>query len=411
MKKSQLHKQFIPTVLILCSLFFVSCSKKGSDSPVESAPQSRGQVLSTSFFASYSASSLQTLFNASVGTSQSGIVLQYDVDVYKVVYVTIDPKGNLVQASGALYIPKGRSNLSLISFHHGTMTQRTEAPSANPLNTSEGLLSAALGYFALEPDYLGFGESNILHPYLYQKSSALTVIDFIRAGRSVASAKRVTLNSQVFLAGYSEGGYVTLAAQKEIEKNYRGEINITASAPMAGSYDLNLTANAILQNKTYNEPGYLAFIFLVYNNIYGWNRLNDIFMVSYSQLIPPLFDGTKNLGQINAFLTTDLTKLFNQSFVASFQSGKETAITDAFTANSLLDWTPTSPTRLFHGDADELVPYQNSVEARDYFNSHGAKIDLVTIAGGTHETSALPSIIAALNWFGSLRLSTSLAFR
>ena len=180
---------------------------------------------------------------------------------------------------------------------------------------------------------------------------------------------------------------------------------------MAGPYDLNLTAETVLQNKTYSVPGYIALFFLSYNSIYGWNRINDIFAAPYSQTIPTLFDGSKNLSQINALLTTDLTKLFNPTFTNSFLSGKETDITAAFTSNSLLNWTPTAPTRLFHGDADELVPYQNSLEARDYFNSHGANINLVTISGGTHETSALPSITAALSWFGSLRLSKTVAMK
>jgi len=409
--KSFLQSVYLPIVVLFISFLFVSCSKNNGDSPVEPTLQSRGQVVSSTFLGTYSAVTLQTYLNIAAAGAQTGVTLQYDVDAYKIVYGTLDPKGNLVIASGGLYIPKGKNSLPFISIHHGTVSDRESAPSANPLNTLVGLVGASLGYLAVEPDYLGLGESGILQPYLYQTSSALTVIDFIRAGRNFAVTKGITLNGQVFLAGYSEGGYVTLAAQKEIEQNYRGEINITASAPMAGPYDLNLTAETVLQNKTYSVPGYIALFFLSYNSIYGWNRINDIFAAPYSQTIPTLFDGSKNLSQINALLTTDLTKLFNPTFTNSFLGGKETDITAAFTSNSLLNWTPTAPTRLFHGDADELVPYQNSLEARDYFNSHGANINLVTISGGTHETSALPSITAALSWFGSLRLSKTVAMK
>lgn len=403
-------KNFVYLLLIAAPLLFVSCSKNNTDSPVEPAIQSRGQVLSVTSLGTYTKSTIQAFVNLATGGTQTSITVQFDVDAYKVLYVTVDPKGNLVKASGALFIPKGKNNLSLASLHHGTISARADAPSENPTkNSLEGLISASLGYYSLEADYLGLGESTILHPYIYEKSSADAVIDFIRAGRAIASTKNISLNGQVFLAGYSEGGYVTLAAQKEIEQNYRGEINITASAPMAGPYDLNLTARTILQNSTYPQPGYLAYIFLSYNNIYGWNKIGEMFNEPYASSIPSLFDGTKNLDQINAALTTDLTKLLKKDFVDSFLNGSRADITAALTENSLLDWTPIAPIKLFHGNADDYVPYQNSVEALNAFEARGSNVELVTINGGTHITSAVPSIIGAVTWFESLRLSKIIA--
>ncbi len=340
-------RNIIYLLLAAVPLLFVSCDRHSIDMPVEPALQSRGQVLGITSLGTYNKQTIQTFINQATGGTQTGFTTQYDVDVYKVVYVTLDPKDNLVKASGVVFIPKGKNNLSLMSLHHGTISANVNAPSENPTaNALEGLISASLGYYSLEADYLGFGESTILHPYIYEKSSADAVIDFIFAGRSVASTKKITLNGQVFLAGYSEGGYVTLAAQKEIEKNYRGLINITASAPMAGPYDLNLTARTILQNTIYPQPGYLAFIFLSYNNIYGWNKVGDMFNEPYASLIPSLFDGSKNLNQINAALTTDLTKLLKKDFVDSFLAGNQTEIISALSANSLIDgWTPSAPTK------------------------------------------------------------------
>ena len=41
----------------------------------------------------------------------------------------------------------------------------------------------------------------------------------------------VNWNGQLFITGYSEGGYTTLSAQKLIEEEHPYEFNITASAP------------------------------------------------------------------------------------------------------------------------------------------------------------------------------------
>ncbi|MCK7491427.1 MAG: hypothetical protein MZW92_06745 [Comamonadaceae bacterium] len=63
----------------------------------------------------------------------------------------------------------------------------------------------------------------------------------MRALRSWCSTHAINLDGRIFPAGYSEGGYATMAAQREIETLHAGEFAITASAPAAGPYDLSGT--------------------------------------------------------------------------------------------------------------------------------------------------------------------------
>jgi dipeptidyl aminopeptidase/acylaminoacyl peptidase len=59
-----------------------------------------------------------------------------------------------------------------------------------------------------------------------------------------------------------------------------------------------------------------------------------------------------------------------------------------------------TPLLLIHGNADEYVPYENSTTALEAFTSRGAQnVRLITIEGGTHETSVIPAIIETINWF------------
>ncbi len=403
------NKFFLLFCFVLLALYFQSCKSDSSDSPTEPLTHARGQLVNSAPLGAYSIPILQAYINLQLGNQQTGVTLRYDVDAYKIVYRTIDPNGNLINASGMVCIPRGKNNISLISIHHGTQTNRSKVGSVNPYYTPEGIIAAALGYYAVMPDYLGLGESNLLHPYHLAKPSADVVIDMIRAGREFANKNGLTLNGQIFLAGYSEGGYVTLASHKEIQQNYSSEINVAASAPMAGAYDLNLTAKKIIQNKIYNQPSYLAFFFVAYNNYYGWNKLNDFFNSPYAERIPSLFDGTKTTDEINNQLTNDINQLFKTNFVNAYLNGNETTLTSAFDNNSLLNWTPTAPIRFYHGSADEYVPYENSVQARNNFISRGANVELITIPGGTHSTAALPSIISAINWFEQLRIKKMLA--
>ncbi len=73
--------------------------------------------------------------------------------------------------------------------------------------------------------------------------------------------------------------------------------------------------------------------------------------------------------------------------------------------NDLYDWAPKSPVHLCQCDADEQVSYQNSVIAYNSFILNGStNIKLVMpLHGGTHETCAIPCLIDAYTWFGTLK--------
>ena len=71
--------------------------------------------------------------------------------------------------------------------------------------------------------------------------------------------------------------------------------------------------------------------------------------------------------------------------------------------NSLLNWTPHAPIHFFHGDADDVSPYQNTVTAVESLTANGAAdIRFTTIPGGTHLTASLPSLLGAIAWIDSL---------
>ena len=390
---------------LILSFVFTSCNN--DNSPLEPNIETRGGLISSTQLPSITKEFIKTYLDS----AHISIDAKYDVDAYKIIYYTDDTKGNLTVASGVLFFPKGQDNLPLISLHHGTQTDRSKVGSVSRFNAPEGIIGAALGYYSLVPDYLGLGESKVLHPYLYAKTSADAVIDFIRACRKEAENLNIKLNGQVFLAGYSEGGYVTLAAHREIQLHYSDEINVTASSPMAGPYDLYLTSKTILKNTNYDKPSYMAYLAAAYNSIYDWNNLDGIFNSPYAEMIPSLIDGTKTVDDIDAKLSHDLTKLFTQNFLNTFLDGTEKDFSDALRENSLIDWTPAAPIRFYHGSADQFVPYQNSIEARDYFLARGANVELVTIEGGDHATSLMPSIIGAIDWFDSIRLGKVLAYR
>ncbi len=388
--------------VILVLLFINAGCKK--DEPREPS-EKRGDLISSEFISGYSSEMISSLIeNINVDID---IDLEYDVDAYKIVYFTPGPDGSLIPASGALMFPKGESDLPAVSLHHGTETKRILVASEDPLSTGEGiagLASASAGFAAFLPDMLGLGESGILHPYLIADLSAGTVIDMLTAAKTFCTRNNIDLNYDLYIGGYSEGGYVTLAVQKEIEAGKDMPYHLIASAPGAGPYDLYNTVFHFLDLDEYPEPSFMAYLFNAYNYVYRWNRIPEIYLSPYAGMMPDLFDGTKTTAQINDELPVRVSELFTADFIAGLKDGTDKQVLDALKNNTLLSWTPVTPTRFYHSDADRIVPYQNSVTAVNTFKNNGAPdIELITIDNLEHSDAAIPAYTGMIKWFDSLR--------
>ncbi|NOZ75249.1 MAG: hypothetical protein GXO90_07700, partial [FCB group bacterium] len=274
------------SLLILPLLILWGCDNSSPD-PC-SPDQRRGKVITTTELGNYSADQIHSLFSAFHINFELEPVA--NVRVLALNYWTEDPFGREQSVSAALYLPDTTADeFPVISIQHGTIFQRDQAPSVNHLYSLEGVigvLMASNGYIAIAPDGLGLGINESFHPYIHETGSAFPVIDGIRAVRGYSCTEDIPLSPDLFLIGYSEGGYVTMAAHKVIETDYGDEITVTASAPMAGPYDIRYIADTILRQDNYDNPGYFGYVFMTYNTIYGWNRLNEVFAPDVAYQLP-----------------------------------------------------------------------------------------------------------------------------
>jgi pimeloyl-ACP methyl ester carboxylesterase len=339
-------------------------------------------------------------FLAKTGLALSPDILQHDVDVYSVTYQTTYFE-KVITASGLVILPKTTDSVGMVSFHHGTIASHGEAPSVLSLYDPEVLLytcMASPGFIAVIPDFIGFGSSsNVPHPYYVEDASASAVIDLLKAARELALQKKVAFNGKLFLAGYSQGGYVTMATHKAIESNGLANFKLIASFPSSGGYDIKGMQHYLFAQEIYNEPFFIADVALAYQTYYHWSApLTDFFIPRYAAAIPSLFDGTKTGSQINDHLNDTIPKFINPDLLATIDTNpKYHYIVDGFTQNSLLDWKPTVRMYMFHGDADTTIPFQNSIDTYNQLINNGASpatLTLTAFAGATHGTGVVPYI-------------------
>ncbi len=289
---------------------------------------------------------------------------------YKIPYRTTDEHGEDVEVSGLFVIPTGvpsaisKLGFSMVSDDHGTIFANADAPSviASNSGTPDGasiLLTSLGGFATLQPDYIGFGDSykKHYHPFVLKKSLASTTIDFIKAVKNFAYNNNILLNNQLFLTGYSEGGYASMATLQKIEED--GELSVDMAIPMAGPYDVNLTAFGVLSSPKLSVPSFMADFGYAYAKAYD-KEVSTVLNEPYASKLPTLIDGSKTREFIDPELsydTTGSTGLFNPTFVDNFFKDSNFWFRDAVVENSVSNWSPDTTVRLLHCQGDDVIPY------------------------------------------------------
>ena len=326
-----------------------------------------------------------------------------DAHMYRMVYNTTY-NGEAVQASGVIGIPSENDvPMAIASLQHGTSIKKTDAPSESLADSFILSAVATTGMVTLIPDFLGFGASeHKFHPYYIEEGEAIPVVDMIHATMELMEDSSLIWNEKLYLSGYSEGGYVTMAAHKYIQEHPEEGLSVTASAPAAGGYDLMHMKDYFFKQETYNQPFYMAYVISAYKTWYNWTEpLSTFFQEPYDSKIPGLLDGSKSRGEINNELTKDVGAFLQHDMVNNFDSDvKYAEFKQALVDNSLLDWVPKAPVRMYHGTEDITIPFSNSEATFKRLKENGAgdNLQFIAIEGGDHSSGFLPMFKDATLW-------------
>ncbi len=285
-----------------------------------------------------------------------GIEPRYAVSNYKLTYLTVDGYGNPVRASALVVIPNkpDRAPSPVVSYQHGTLKTDAEAPSNHAVPNEMAVMLASMGYVVLASDYVGYGESKgTLHPYLLAEPSAAAVNDLLTASRYWRAIESIGDNHQLFMAGYSEGAYVTMAALRGLQSGANAsQRDLVKSVLGSGPYSVELTLNDILSTIRGEYPVLGALIspgFLRY-----------------------LSDGNRAAVRnriLDGLLGKQPDVPFQSTFLDNFLADDTAAIRSQ---SNVFEWRPEQPIELFHGRDDLTVPYGNSTLALQTMQSLGA---------------------------------------
>jgi pimeloyl-ACP methyl ester carboxylesterase len=406
------RKLFIFSFLAFASLIIVtSCdlTKDDGEIPITSNKYLVNYTQVRSFPAQFVKSAFEAIEKESPLAIKFSDKVKYGIWVYKVSYKT-KYKNKDVLASGVVCVPMTDTSepFPLISFQNGTNTLNSKAPSMNIDDKDFQLIQAvaSMGYIVVIPDYLGFGtSSDMFHPYLEKGSTVQSILDMYGAVKEMALPKYLGLNlsKDIFLMGYSQGAWASLALHHEIETKHSAQYNLKGTAAGGGPYDLSTLIDFIMGQTSYPMPVYLGFLFHSYIQSGSVSfTYNDIFNAPFANKIPGLYNGSRDGVYINNQLTDKISELFTQDFRTNHKTGeKYSSLRAALKANSVEPWKTTKPIFMRHGSNDTYVPLFQSSNMYEGFLQKGVGEGLINYGAiplQNHYEASIPFGILGLNW-------------
>jgi pimeloyl-ACP methyl ester carboxylesterase len=280
------------------------------------------------------------------------------VKLYRVTYSSVVPeRGNKpIVATGLLAVPDTAETVfPMVSYQHGTVYGKLQVPSFPDQSEETQLMIAQFagqGYLVTGADYFGMGQSKEPEGYLVKASHQQATYDMLLASRAVLADLKLT-DSKLFLSGWSQGGFVTLAMLEKLEAvGMPVKAATTASAPA----DAFVAFNGFLSFPRKIDASWIPTIFILtafsFENYYGEPGLarslltDESYEISRKAYLREPFDP--------AGIPTDLRKLirpeyFDPQFFADSAYGRIVAKTQSYR------WIVKTPVRTYYGLTDEAI--------------------------------------------------------
>jgi dienelactone hydrolase len=338
------------------------------------------------------------------------IPIRWDVDIYDVKYRTRWHDGTIIMASGVYFVPRqNKYQVPVLLYNHGTNIPRKRSNYGYNGEDNICIGFATNGYAVAFQDYIGLGHGDKFHLYQHAESEAQSGVDMIRAIKELNREIGVVWDNRLFITGYSQGGHATLAAHRKFQEEYGTEFRVTASSPMSGAYDM-AGAQAKVMFEEYTQPFYLPYLLNSYNEVYKVieGDIHQIYKAPYDTMIPRLFDGSRNIGEINRSLPKIPSQMIKDSLVNLFLTDPDYPFMKAIRENEVFNWKPESPVQICYCTSDEEVYYMNAIVAYNTMKDLGATDVRLKLSGKnqTHGQCAIFTSIYTKFFFDSILKGT-----
>lgn len=340
----------------------------------------------------------------------SGIPVSYSparnaVRLYRITYASVVPeRGNKpIIASGLLAIPETTgAALPMVSYQHGTVYGKQEVPSYPEQSPETQLMIAQFagqGYLLIGADYFGMGISQEPEGYMVKASHQQASYDMLKASGAVLAQMKID-SGRLFLAGWSQGGFVTMAFLEKLEG---AGVKVTAAATASAPVDVFAALNGFLSFPRKNDASWVNSLFIL--SAFAFENYYDVPGLARSLISDTYYEVARKAYRREPYnatdIPTDLHQLlkpdyFNPQFFADSAYGRLVARTQAYR------WIIQTPVHNYYGEADEAISTGLGQLAMTYQRAIGngnPKVEAISTGPTTHRGTFAKAVPLWKTWF------------
>ncbi len=284
---------------------------------------------------------------------------RHAVRLFRVTYPSVIPeKANRpTLASGLVAIPEGRDGrLPLVSYQHGTVFGQREVPSF-PEESFETRLMIALfaagGYVVTGADYFGLGLSQEKDSYIVLGSQSQACLDLRGPARALLARESITPSDE-FLAGWSQGGVVTMALLERMEQQ---GLPLRAVGTAAAQCDGYVMTSGFLDFPRPIEAWWVTTMFIL--TAFSFEEYYDVPGLAQGLFTPEQYPLARAIYLKDPVVKLedfprDLRKLIRPEFFdpARYRSSAYGRLAAAMQPYR---WVIRTPVRMYYGEIDECL--------------------------------------------------------
>ena len=355
-------------------------------------------------------------------------------------YASVDSHGHPRTYSGRVYLPPHKQGtppvkVPLVVYQHATETRRNFTPYYKKGDeTMLGALAADIGGFVVampDGDGMGADPSTEMHAYCHNKTGATCLVDCIRAvmdetenGDEVFDNVNYVWDGRTFIVGYSEGGYLAMAAVRELTTNPKyKDVVLTGAAAMAGPFNFYASTTTLLKDDKngYDRPYIPAYFMDAWASVYPQE-------INFKEAVNPrLLKADANGENIESWLSGRLggdqispkmqqvlagdpkkevpaASILETGWLKKNVLDPNSRLAGILKQNDLVGgWVPKVPVLLVHDPYDTTVTFDNSKAMYDdWFANAGKPLGIAELAigkkGTGHVLGAIMAIPMAFIW-------------
>ena len=331
------------------------------------------------------------------------------VKLYRVTYSSVVPeRGNKpIVATGLIAVPDiAGTSFPLVSYQHGTVYEKTQVPSFPDQSPETQLMLAQFagqGYIVIGADYFGMGSSKEPEGYMVKASHQQATFDMLMASRAVLADLKLT-STKLFIAGWSQGGFVTMAFLEKLESS---GVKVDAAATASAPVDIFVALNGFLNFPRKNDADWVNSLFILssfsFENYYGVPGL------ARSLIAAPYYEVARKAYERQPFnpadVPTDLHKLLNKDYFDA-QYFAESAYGKLVAQTTAYRWIIRSPVRNYYGEADEAISTGLGRLAMTYQQAIGngnQQIEAVSTGQTSHRGTYATAVPHWKTWFDGIK--------